>query len=478
MTTVAFTGHTSLDVDRQAADYVTGASRRSWILRIATLGVVVGLALWNVFASIEPAYLATGEYDYISINYLKLFGGIVLIHTAVVLVCAWTLYRNPAARGVVSGLYKVAVIIPIYNQENMIEKVIEAVLSSTYGKIEVVAVNDGSTDGTWRVLEDLKNKHESLTVLHKRNAGKRRALASGFRHTKADIVVLMDSDSIVHPMAIEELVKAFESDSKIGAVVGNARVLNSTKNLLTKCQDVWYDYSFNVYKACESCFSNVTCCSGCLAAYRREAIEGFIDAWAEWRSHDSDDSILTNILLAGSDSWFAKTTLKNAAQFDDSEDRILTAQSLQRWKSVYVASALVFTDVPETIGKYFRQQLRWKKGYIRSNAFASTFMWRRNSLMSFVFYLDYLMSFLLPLIVVFNVVYQPLAHADYLSSLTFTSGLALMGLVHGLDYRARVAKNNNTWKYKPLMIMVTMFVNIWLLVPAIVTIKKNVWGTR
>lgn len=86
------------------------------------------------------------------------------------------------------------------------------------------------------------------------------------------------------------------------------------------------------------------------------------------------------------------------------------------------------------------------------------------------------MTFMLPFIVVFNVIYQPIMHSDYLSAATFTAGLVLLGLVHGLDYKARV--RNNTWKYKPLMVLITTFINIWLVVPALVTMKKNVWGTR
>jgi hyaluronan synthase len=432
--------------------------------------------LWNMVASLTMDDLSHSREAMKA--YLGLLGGIVLIHTTTVLMCAWTMYTNPAGSKSKSyGIYKVAVIIPIYNQKTMIEKVVGAIYKSTYKKIEVIAVNDGSTDGTRGVLDRLKTRYSGLVVLHKKNSGKRRTVASGFRLTKADVIILVDSDSIIHPKAIEEFVKAFEADERIGAVVGDARVLNGRNNFLTKCQDAWYDYSFNVYKACESNFSTVTCCSGCLAGYRREAIELFIDAWSESGIEHSDDVILTNILPARNNSWLARTTLKNAASFDDSEDRILTTQSLQRWKTTYVATALVYTEVPETVKTYFRQQIRWKKGYIRSNLFASTFMWRRNAIMSFIFYVDFLMTFAVPFIVIFNVIYQPLMHSDYLSAVTFTSGLLLLGLVHGLDQRSRVGKYS-TWKYKPLTVMMTTFINIWLIVPAIITMNKNVWGTR
>jgi hyaluronan synthase len=472
MSTAAFEESVSSIVKDNQIDGRIAISKITWTLRIAAVGVVLALALWIIISCLSTDNRSNG------INYLVLFGGILLIHTAIVLVFAWTLYKNPAAaRRECYGNYKVAVIVPIYNQEKMIEKVIEAIYQSSYKKIEVIAVNDGSTDGTSDVLDHLKHRYSDLVVAHKKNSGKRRTVAAGFRLASAEIIVLLDSDSVIHPIAIEEFVKAFESDEKIGAVVGNARVLNGQNNLLTKCQDAWYDYSFNVSKACESHFSNVTCCSGCLAGYRRQAIELFIDAWSESDIQDSDDAILTSILLAGNKSWLARTTLKNAVGFDDSEDRILTIQSLQRWKTLYVASSLVYTEVPETAGKYIRQQIRWKKGYLRSTAFASTFMWRRNSIMSYMFYLEFLMTAMLPFVVVFNVIYQPLVNSNYISTATFTTGLVLLGLVQGLDYKARV-RNNSTWKYQPLMVLITTFINIWLVVPALITMKKNEWGTR
>lgn len=219
-------------------------SRTTWTLRIATVGVVIGLVLWNIVAGLAIDGRSNGKVDY-----LALLGGILLIHTAIILICAWTLYRNPAnGRRECHGIYKVAVIVPIYNQEKMIDKVIEAIYQSTYKRIEVIAVDDGSTDGTRDVLDKLRHGYSELVVVHKKNSGKRKAVATGFRLTKADIIVLLDSDSIIHSQAIEEFVKSFEADAKIGAVVGNARVLNGQNNFLTKCQDAWYDYSFNVAK--------------------------------------------------------------------------------------------------------------------------------------------------------------------------------------------------------------------------------------
>ncbi len=155
----------------------------------------------------------------------------------------------------------------------MIEIVIAAIFRSTYRNIEVVAVNDGSTDGTKEILDRLAEKNPSLKVIHKENEGKRKAVAVGFHNSKGKYLIMIDSDSVVDKNAILEIMRTFKANPNIGGVVGQAKVWNADKNILTKCQDVWYDYSFNIRKCAESYFGTVMCLSGCLAGYRREAIE-------------------------------------------------------------------------------------------------------------------------------------------------------------------------------------------------------------
>ncbi|NIU00715.1 MAG: glycosyltransferase, partial [Nitrosopumilaceae archaeon] len=191
----------------------------------------------------------------------------------------------------------------------------------------------------------------------KANGGKRRAIASGFKISKGRYVVLIDSDSIIDSNGITEFVKTFCSNPEIGAVVGNVKAWNKTKNILTKCQDVWYDVLFNITKSCESYFGTVLCCSGCFSAYRREAIENFIGVWSEATIPYSDDRQLTTLAL--SKPWskkdllsaFSQNRLNSASKFDDAEDRILTGQSLLEWKVKYVSSAFAYTDVPESLKK-------------------------------------------------------------------------------------------------------------------------------
>ena len=437
-------------------------------MRIITLVAMVLVASYNIYQG------------YVLGDMLVIYATLVLIHSILILSVGWFFYRNPAREE--AGDELASVIIPVYNQKGMIETVVSAILGSTYKNIELIAVNDGSKDGTKEILDGLARRYPALKVIHKKNEGKRKAVASGFNVCRGKYVILIDSDSVIDENAIKELMRAFRSNPEIGAVVGQAKVWNANKNVLTKCQDAWYDYAFNIYKICESTFGSVTCCSGCLAGYRKEAIAGFIPYWAESKIQYSDDRALTSFAI-GSKKYklefmpLAKKLAEMTSKYDDAEDRALTVQSLVEWKAVYVASAIVYTDAPENLKGYFRQQQRWKKGYIRSNFFASVFFWKKNPLMSLIFYTDFMATFTLPLIIVIVLFYEPFILGELMTPALFLSGLLLVGAAQGLDYRFR-DKNASNWKYKPLMNLMSIFVLSWLLFPSLWTLRKNAWLTR
>jgi hyaluronan synthase len=412
---------------------------------------------------------------------LIVYSTLMPLHTFLVLIVGWLFYKNPAHGGKTTNDL-VSVIIPIFNQESMIQFVIDAIYNSTHKNIEVVAVNDGSTDNTKNVLDQLAKKYPNLKVINKKNEGKRLAVAAGFYKSKGRFVVLIDSDSVVDKHAIREFMKAFSTDPKIGAVVGYAKVWNSKKNLLTKCQDCWYDYAFNIHKTTESVLNTVMCCSGCLAGYRRNTIEPFIPYWIKAKIQNSDDRDLTTYVYAP--AWgkthlapLSEKIMESVARYDDAEDRMLTAASLVEWKSVYVASAIVYTEVPEKIRSYIKQQTRWKKGYVRSNFFASTFFWRKNPIIAIIFYIELMSTFSAPVIITVVFVYVPIVYSHFWIPIVFTIGSLIAGLAQGIDYKLR-DPTTKTWKFKPLMNLFASFGLSWLVIPAILTLRKNQWLTR
>jgi hyaluronan synthase len=411
---------------------------------------------------------------------LIIYSTLIPIHAVLVFAVGWIFFKIKP-RGEI-GTNLVSVIVPVYNQESMIEIVIDSIFKSTYENIEVIAVNDGSKDGTKKILDLLATRYRNLTVIHKNNEGKRKAVATGFYKSKGRFIVLMDSDSVVDRRAISEFMRVFNANPKVGGVVGNAKVWNSSHNFLTKCQDVWYDYAFNIHKTCESYFGSVLCCSGCLAGYRREAIESFIPYWIKARIHNSDDRDLTSFTIAP--SWARKdlapvsnNLMRSMAGFDDSEDRGLTAVTIKEWEAVYVPSAVAYTEVPEKIKNYLRQQTRWKKGYLRSNFFVSAFFWKKNPIMSLIFYTEFMTTFTSPLVLFIVYFYEPFLMNHYIIPIVYFIGQILVGLAAGLDYRFR-DPNARNWRYKPVMNLIASFILSWLIIPAIWTYRKNQWLTR
>jgi hyaluronan synthase len=442
---------------------------RGWILRIVTLIGLIFVMAYNVQQGLTLG------------SSLIVYSTLMPLHTFLVLVVGWIFYKNPASKGIAKNDL-VSIIIPIFNQESMIKFVIDAIYNSTHQNIEVLAVNDGSTDNTRKVLDKLSTEYPNLKVIHKKNEGKRLAVATGFYKSKGRFVVLIDSDSVIDKNAIREFMKAFSTDPKIGGVVGYAKVWNSKKNLLTKCQDCWYDYAFNIHKTTESTLNSVLCCSGCLAGYRRNVIEPFIPYWINAKIQNSDDRDLTTYVYAT--AWGKKNLaplseklMQVNAKYDDAEDRMLTAASLVEWKTVYVASAIVYTEVPENMKSYIKQQTRWKKGYVRSNFFASTFFWKKHPIISIIFYIEFMTTFSAPAIITIIFVYTPIVFAHYWIPIVFVLGSLIAGLAQGIDYKFRDHKTT-TWKYKPLMNLFASFGLSWLVIPALLKLRKNEWLTR
>jgi hyaluronan synthase len=210
--------------------------------------------------------------------------------------------------------------------------------------------------------------------------------------------------------------------------------------------------------------------------------------------HDADRELSAYAIAPGTDiknriveglldnphspSSFSEKLKNEASKYDDSEDRALTANALVTWKSLYVASAIVYSDSPETIKQFLNQQTRWKKGYLRTNFYLSTFFWRsRHPFISLVYYADLMSTFTQPFINLTVLAYEPLIVHDIWIPIAYLAGTALTGLAQGLDirFRERTAKH---WKYNPLMNLFGIFVLSWLLFYALWTFKKNSWMTR
>lgn len=345
-------------------------------------------------------------------------------------------------------------VVPAKNEEDNIVETIKRFSEISYPleKVEVIAINDGSTDNTLGEMERVKGEIGHLfsrfeVVDWKINKGKRHGMAEGVKRAQNEIIVFIDSDSFVDQQCVRHLVKYF-SNPEIGAVSGHTDVYNRDTNLLTRMQAIRYYIAFSVYKAAESVFGNVTCCPGCCSAYRRAYLLEFIDEWLE------------------------QSFLGSQCTFGD--DRSLTNFIIQKYRAVYSPEAQAHTVVPETFGKYMRQQQRWKKSWVRETFIASTFMWKKNPLASISFYTYVFLAFISPIVFIRAMIWHPLVAQEW--PVVYLLGLLLMLFLHGLYYRISVGPRQ--WVLAILSFWFNTVILMWQLPWAVITIKDSRWGTR
>jgi len=359
-------------------------------------------------------------------------------------------YRSPKKQ---DSLPSVTIIIPAFNEEESIEETLVHALETAYPaeKFHIIAVNDGSSDGTLKTIQKVREKYPELVIVDfAENRGKRHALAAGAQLATSEVVVFVDSDSLLAPDAIRNIVDGF-ADPEVIAITGHCEVANAWTNFLTKMQAVRYYIGFRVLKAAESIFDTVTCLSGPLAAYRRTP------------------------LMEVADMWIKQTFLSRPATFGD--DRSLTNFLLEKNKKakvLYDSRAVTRTIVPDKYWKFFRQQMRWKRSWFRESLRACLFMWRKQPLMSLSFYLGFILPVLGPAIVFRAMVLVPFFRNG--SPLTYILGIFLMSTLMSSAYL--LAKRSRLWIYGTPFCFFYMFILVWQLPWAILTFWRTTWGTR
>lgn len=129
----------------------------------------------------------------------------------------------------------VSVVIPVYNHETFIAEAIESVLQQSYPNLQIIVVDDGSTDGTKDVLEKFKGKIE---LISQANAGLPAARNAGIRRATGEFIAFLDSDDVFLPEKIEKQLRVFEENPEVGMVHTGASVVRPNET----GWEVWYDY--------------------------------------------------------------------------------------------------------------------------------------------------------------------------------------------------------------------------------------------
>lgn len=167
----------------------------------------------------------------------------------------------------------VSILIPCYNEEETIEETIFYMHRLPYPKKEIIAVNDGSHDGTSAILHGLVKKYPDLRIIDcKENRGKATALKLACFASKAEYLICVDSDAVLDDYAIHHLISNFlNKGERLGAVTGNPRIRNRD-TLLAKLQIVEYASIIGAIKRAQRITGKIMTVSGVVAAFRKKAL--------------------------------------------------------------------------------------------------------------------------------------------------------------------------------------------------------------
>lgn len=366
----------------------------------------------------------------------------------------------------------VSCVVAVHNEKSLVARCVTSMASQTYPNLEVIVIDDASTDGTPEVLRQLASTYDITLLELKQNCGKKRALAAGLMEARGSIVAFADSDTVWARDAVARAVPIFVTDADVGAVSGHCRALNSGDTLLTKIQDSWYEGQFSVRKAFESVFGAVTCVSGPLAFFRMAAIYNYMPAWGadtflgqEFRF--ATDRTLTAYVLGG--SYLGPRILPRHAQ----SPFATPGYPVRDWKILYSKSIRAWTNVPSNFRSVLKQQVRWKKSFIRNIFVTGRFYWRRPLLPALFYYIHVIFVLLGPFIAARHLLYLPL-RGNPMSLVLYLAGISVIGFAFGLAFRHE-SPGSRLWMYRPLMSLMSTLVFSWLIFYSAATIKKMTW---
>ena len=299
-------------------------------------------AMYSVTAGV---YLAAANLEYKAVAELDVIRAVMLVVLAPLL-CKYVfqlasalLYpfveELRAMRLAPNWQPSVSVIIPAWNEEVGIVKTIKSVIDTHYAPLQIIVINDGSSDSTHEQIckfitgyEAQQRQGVTLVYINQSNTGKARALNRALLEVTGEIVITIDADSVMDRDAITHFVSRF-SCPRVGAVAGNVIVGNRQKSV-EWMQQLEYLYGF-FFKRADSIFNSIYIVGGAAAAYRKDILMemgGF------------DHSIIT-------------------------EDIEMSTRILSRgYKTRYAADAVVYTEGPSDFKGLCNQRLRWKYGRI------------------------------------------------------------------------------------------------------------------
>ena len=276
---------------------------------------------WLLNLSVRDALFAFAFYYPLMMAWLWMIGGV------------WFYLRRelstPALPYFDENAPGCSIIIPCYNEEEHVAETIRFALATRYPTIEIIVINDGSSDNTQQIIEQLALEDSRIRIVQlASNQGKAFALRAGTMVSQHEYLVCIDGDVLLHPYTVHWMMDHLLSGPRVGAVTGNPRIINRS-SLLGKIQVGEFSSIIGLIKRAQRTYGRIFTVSGAIAGFRKTALHR-VGYWSE------------NIVTEDIDiSWRLQ---------------------LDHWDIRYEAQALCYLYMPETLKGLWNQRLRWAQG--------------------------------------------------------------------------------------------------------------------
>ncbi|WP_284982989.1 bifunctional polysaccharide deacetylase/glycosyltransferase family 2 protein [Arthrobacter sp. efr-133-TYG-118] len=317
--------------------------------RVTTVGDAVGITSMRDASAAEQISgnafvwgIRLSDFVVTAISWALVAAGIVTLIRAVLVVGFAASHRRAGRRLRAAGSGRrrvdvplrpeitepVTVIVPAYNESAGIEAAVRSIVASSH-PVEIIVVDDGSTDGTADIVEALGLP--GVTVIRKENGGKPSALNAGIAAASHDLVVMVDGDTVFEPDTVHALVQPF-ADPRVGAISGNTKVANRG-GILGAWQHIEYVVGFNLDRRLFDVAECMPTVPGAIGAFRSDALRRVGGVSDETLAEDTD---LTMSLCRDG------------------------------WRVVYQEDARAWTEAPASLGALWKQRYRWCYGTLQA----------------------------------------------------------------------------------------------------------------
>ncbi len=350
------------------------------------------------------------------------------------------------------------VVVPAYNEGELVWQTLMSLANSNYPveKLQLIAIDDGSQDDTWAWMQKAKEALGDRLDIYQQpeNRGKRHALYRGFKLAIGEVLITVDSDSVVSEDTLRNMASPFVVNEQCGAVAGNVRVLNDKKALIPRMLNVSFAFSFEFIRSAQSVLGSVFCTPGALSAYRKDAVMTCLDQWL-------------NQTFMGKPSTIG-------------EDRAMTNMILkQGFKVLFQRNAQVYTNIPEKYNKLYKMFIRWERSNVRESIEMSRFAFGNfrpgakggTRFLLLNQWMKLLLSYPMTLMMLLFAVMQPLL---FFSSAI--SGIFVFSSIQAFFYSRRYDRSESFWAYTYGIFHT--FSLFWITPYAIATAGRAGWLTR